>query len=146
MKIAPDFKEFIACANDNEVRFLVVGGYAVAFHGHPRYTKNLDIWIERSSENAQKVLKTLHDFGFESVQLTVDDFLEPDQVIQLGYPPLRIDILTTLSDVEFNDCYPNRQILDIDGITMPVIGIEDLLVTKRAAGRHQDLADVENLE
>jgi hypothetical protein len=89
-----DFREFIKSLNDNQVRYLVIGGYAVAFHGYPRYTKDLDIWIEPSPENAANLVKALDQFGFGSLNLQISDFLAPDQVIQLGYPPNRIDLIT----------------------------------------------------
>ncbi len=146
MKISPDFREFVACANAHDVRFLIVGGYAVAFHGHPRYTKDLDVWVESTAENAQRLLKALEEFGFGALDLQVEDFLEPDQVIQLGYPPLRIDLLTSVSGVSFDECYPNRQAVEADGVELPFIGLADLKANKRASGRHQDLADLENLE
>jgi hypothetical protein len=146
MKISPDFREFIACANARDVRFLVVGGYAVAYHGHPRYTKDLDVWVEPTAENARRLLNALEDFGFGALDLQVDDFLEPDQVVQLGYPPLRIDLLTSVSGLSFDECYPNRPTMDIDEVEVPFIGLDDLKANKRASGRHQDLADLENLE
>lgn len=102
----PDFKEFIQSLNDKGVRYVVIGGYAVALHGYPRYTKDLDIWIEMTLENASRVMQALHQFGFASLGLKEDDFLVPDQVIQLGYPPRRIDLLTTLPGVNFDDCFP----------------------------------------
>ena len=146
MKISRDFKEFIEFANSNSVRFLIVGGYAVAFHGHPRYTKDLDVWIERSPQNARRLLAALSEFGFDGVGLVEDDFLEPEQIIQLGNPPLRIDILTDISGVDFDACYTNRQIVDLDGVEMPFISLADLRANKVASGRHQDLADLENLK
>jgi hypothetical protein len=91
-----DFKEFIQSLNDNQVRYLVIGGYAVALHGYPRYTKDIDIWIEMTLENAAKLIQALQQFGFGSLGLTSEDFLAPDQVIQLGYPPNRIDLITLL--------------------------------------------------
>ena len=146
MTIAPDFREFAACLNAHDVRYLIVGGYAVAFHGHPRYTKDLDVWIERTPENVQRLLRGLDDFGFGSVGLEESDFLEPEQVIQLGYPPLRIDLLTSLVGVEFEACYGDRAVLEVDSVKLPFIGLEGLRANKRASGRHQDLADLENLE
>lgn len=146
MKISPDFREFIACANAHDVRFLIVGGYAVAFHGHPRYTKDLDVWIDPTVQNALQLLKALEDFGFGALELQADDFVEPAQVIQLGYPPLRIDLLTSISGVSFDECYPNRQTVELEGVEVPFIGLGDLKANKRASGRHQDLADLENLE
>ena len=146
MKISPDFREFIACASARDVRFLIVGGYAVAYYGHPRYTKDLDVWVEPTAENARRLLDALEDFGFGALELQVEDFLQPDQVIQLGYPPLRIDLRTSVSGLKFDQCYPNRQTLEIEGVEVPFIGLDDLKANTRASGRHQDLADLENLE
>jgi hypothetical protein len=124
----------------------VVGGYAVAFHGHPRYTKDLDVWIELSPENAGKIITALNDFGFGSLGLKTEDFLESDQIIQLGYPPNRIDILTTLKNTKFEDCYKERVEVEIQGLRINFIDLENLKQNKRATGRPQDLADAENLE
>ena len=144
--LSKDFRKFIELLNEHDVIDLVVGGYAVAFHGHPRYTKDLDVWIELSPENADKVLKALEQFGFGSLDLKIDDFLEDDQIIQLGYPPNRIDILTTLKDLNFEGCYNTRVEVDIQGLRINFIDIENLKRNKRATGRPQDLADAENLE
>lgn len=141
-----DFKEFIKSLNDNDVRYLVIGGYAVAFHGHPRYTKDIDVWIEMSPENAACMIKALEQFGFGSLGLKADDFTTPDQIIQLGYPPSRIDILTTPSGVEFASCYEARVQAVIDGVIVQFIDLDNLKKNKKATGRHQDLADIENLE
>lgn len=140
-----DFKEFIASLNAEAVRYLVVGGYAVALHGHPRYTKDLDVWIEREPANAARLIKALEHFGFGSLGLRAEDFLEADQVVQLGHPPYRIDILTSLSGVEFADCYAAKMRIVIDETDIDFIDMESLKVNKRATGRLQDLADVENL-
>lgn len=141
-----DFKEFIESLNANQVRYLVVGGYAVALHGHPRYTKDLDIWVERSRENAQALLQALAQFGMGSLGLTEEDFIEPDQVVQLGYPPNRIDILVMVSGIEFADCYPQRVKISLDGVDVNFIDLANLKKNKKASGRMQDLADLENLE
>ena len=141
-----DFKEFIQSLNDNHVRYLVVGGYAVAFHGHPRYTKDIDIWIERTPRNASQVVKALDQFGFGSLGLKEADFLVPDQIIQLGYPPNRIDLLTTLPGVDFEDSYSSRVEIEVDDVLVNFIDLENLKKNKKASGRHQDLADLENLE
>jgi predicted nucleotidyltransferase len=141
-----DFKEFIQSLNDNGVRYLLIGGYAVAVHGYPRYTKDMDIWVEMSEENAAKIVKALNEFGFASLGLKETDFLAPDQIVQLGYPPGRIDILTTVPGVEFVDCYPTRVATEVDGVTVSCIDLENLVKNKKATGRHQDWADVENLE
>jgi predicted nucleotidyltransferase len=141
-----DFKEFIKSLNDNGVRYLVVGGYAVALHGYPRYTKDMDVWVEMTAENASKVVKALDQFGFGSLGLKEADFIVPDQIVQLGYPPRRIDILTTLAGVEFSECYPTLTTVDMEGVSVNFIDLENLRKNKRATGRHQDLADLENLE
>lgn len=146
MTIAPDFREFAACLNAHDVRYLIVGGYAVAFHGHPRYTKDLDVWIDRDPANARKLLGALADFGFGSVGLTEADFTEPEQVVQLERPPLRIDLLTSVTGIAFADCYSHREAIEIEGTEVPFIGLNDLRENKRATGRHQDLADLEDLE
>jgi len=140
-----DFKEFVKSLNDNNVRYLIVGGYAVAFHGHPRYTKDLDVWLELSPENAANVIQALKQFGFGTLGLKADDFLVPDQVVQLGYPPNRIDVLVTLKGVDFASCYASRVPIVIDGVTVYFIDLDSLKVNKKATGRLQDLADLENL-
>lgn len=145
MVLNQDFKEFIQSLNDHNVRYLIIGGYAVAFHGHPRYTKDLDVWIELGQENAANILKALAHFGFGSLGLTEDDFLEPDQIVQLGFPPSRIDILTTLEGVDFDECFASKIVTTIDNIQMNFIDLENLKKNKKATGRLQDLADLENL-
>jgi hypothetical protein len=145
MTLTPDFREFIALLNAHEVRYLVVGGYAVGLHGHPRYTKDIDIWIERTPSNAEHLMHALAEFGFEDVGLTNDDFLRPDQVVQLGRPPNRIDLLTSLSGVSFSDCYQSRVVETIEETDVQYISLADLKKNKHALGRHQDLADIENL-
>ena len=142
----PDFKEFIQSLSDNQVRYLVVGGYAVAFHGYPRYNKDLEIWIEVSHENAVRILKALEQFDFSSLHLNENDFLVEDQIIQLGYPPRRIDIITTLEAVEFNVCFEKRLPIDVDGVNVNFIDLGNLRKNKKATGRLQDLADLEKLE
>ena len=146
MQLNPDFRAFIELLNANRVRYLVVGGYAVAHHGHPRYTKDLDIWLEVSEANAASVSKTLADFGMGQIGLGPKDFLEPDAVIQLGYPPRRIDLITSLDGVTFEDCYARRTEVKWDGLSISMVDLQDLIKNKRAAGRYQDLADIENLD
>ncbi len=140
-----DFKEFLQSLNDNKVNYLVVGGYAVAAHGHPRYTKDLDVWIEASPENAERVTKSLTDFGFGSLNLGASDFTEPDTIIQLGYPPHRIDILTSLLGVKFDECAASKIEIMIGDVSVAFIDAENLIRNKRATGRPQDLADAETL-
>lgn len=141
-----DFREFIVSLNSNNVRYLVLGGYAIAFHGHPRYTKDLDIWLELSEENAANVMQALDDFGFSGLGISDEDLLTSGMVVQLGYPPNRIDLINSPDGVDFNECYPARTEIDIDGLTIPVIDLENLKKNKKASGRLQDLADLEKLE
>ncbi len=141
-----DFKEFIESLNANKVRYLIVGGYAVAFHGHPRYTKDLDVWVDRTPKNAEQILKAMTQFGFGSLGLTKGDLLKPDQIIQIGLPPNRIELFTTLPGVNFNRCFPARARTKIDGVLVNFIDLDNLKKNKKAVGRKQDLADVENLE
>lgn len=140
-----DFREFIASLNSNNVRYLVLGGYAIAFHGHPRYTKDLDIWLELSEENAANVMKALDDFGFSGLGISDEDLLTSGMVVQLGYPPNRIDLINSPDGVDFNECYPARKEIEIDGMTISVIDLENLKRNKKASGRLQDLADLEKL-
>ena len=141
-----DFKEFIQSLNDNHVRYLVVGGYAVALHGHPRYTKDIDIWIEMKPENAANLVAALEKFGFGSLGLKEEDFLVPGQVVQLGQPPNRIDLLCTISGVDFAACYESRVTVEVDEVLVSFIDLENLRKNKAASGRHQDMADLENLQ
>lgn len=142
----PDFKEFVRLLNDNQVRYLVVGDYAVALHGYPRYTEDIDIWIESAQENAAHIVEALEQFGFASLGLKESDFLVEDQIVQLGYAPNRIDIITTLPGVTFIECYDKRLLVDIDDVKVSFIDLDSLRKNKRAAGRLQDLADLERLE
>jgi predicted nucleotidyltransferase len=141
-----DFKEFIQSLNDNQVNYLVIGGYAVALYGYPRYTKDIDIWIEMTQENAVNTIKALEQFGFGSLDIQLDDFMKPDSVIQLGYPPSRIDLITTPDGVNFANCYAAKIEVSIDNVTVNFIDLENLRLNKKASGRLQDLADLENLE
>ena len=131
--------------NDNQVKYLVIGGYAVAIHGHPRYTKDIDIWIEMSLENSQQLIKALTKFGMGSLGLSVEDFQSPDTIIQLGYPPSRIDLITTPDGINFATCYQNKIEVEVDDVIVNFIDLENLKKNKQASGRLQDLANLENL-
>ena len=141
-----DFKEFIQLLNNNQVKYLVIGGYAVAVHGHPRYTKDIDIWIEISEENAQKLITALTQFGFESLGLTSEDFQTPDQIIQLGYPPNRIDLITNPDGIDFQICYDSKIEVILNDVPVKFINLDNLKKNKLASGRLQDLADLEKLQ
>ncbi len=141
-----DFKQFIELLNKNRVKYLVVGGYALAFHGFPRYTKDIDFWVWVNEENAKNILNTLKEFGFSSLDLKTDDFLSPGYVVQLGHPPGRIDLLTSVTGLDFEECYKSRVHIGIQNITIDFIDLENFKKNKKAVGRLQDLADLENLE
>ncbi len=140
-----DFREFIALLNSNKVKYLVIGGYAIAFHGHPRYTKDLDIWLELSAENAARVLQALEDFGFGDIDLEKADLLQSGMVVQLGQPPNRIDLINSPDGVDFDECFHSRNEIVIDGLKLFLIDLESLKKNKKASGRLQDLADLEKL-
>jgi predicted nucleotidyltransferase len=146
MVLNKDFREFIELLNAHEVQYIVVGGYAVAFYGHPRYTKDIDFWVLPDPKNAAKLLKALRDFGFGMLDLSLEDFLLPDKVVQLGQPPNRIDIITSISGVNFTDCFPATIVTEIDGITLRFIGLDDLKKNKSLTGRLKDLSDLEELD
>jgi hypothetical protein len=138
-----DFKEFLRLLNSNAVEYLVVGGYAVNYHGYPRATGDIDIWVARSPENAARITVVLHEFGFPDA--TPELFLAPDAIIRMGLPPLRIEILTSISGVEFSECFANRMIAELDGVPVNLIDRDSLKRNKQASGRLKDLADLEQL-
>ena len=140
-----DFKEFAALLSANHVAYLIVGGYALAAHGHPRYTGALDFWLKRTPENAARVLTALSEFGFGSLNFTASDLLKPDGVIQLGHPPRRIDLLNQIDGVGFEACHANRLDVSLGNLVLPLIGKADLIANKQAVGRLHDLADVQRL-
>ncbi len=140
--LTKDFVEFIECCAAREVKFLVVGGYALAAHGHPRATKDLDVWIMIEPANAERLVEALNDFGMRSVGLEADDFLEPEVVVQLGYPPIRIDLITSATGVDFEQCWDNRVLVPVGSVVAGFISREDLIANKTASARPQDLVDV----
>lgn len=144
--LSKDFREFVALLKKHEAEYLIVGGYAVGVHGYPRYTGDLDIWLNPIVPNAERVLRAIADFGFGSFNLTVADLTKEGNVIQFGQPPLRIDLLTAIDGVTFDACYANRKEVTFDGLSMNFIGYHDLVTNKKATGRHRDLDDVENME
>ena len=131
--------------NAHAVEYLLIGGYAVNYHGYPRATADMDIWIAVSPANAQRVVAALKEFGFDLPDLSPELFLQPWQIIRLGVPPIRIEIATTISGVDFAECYGARVEDTFDGVAVHVISLDHLKRNKKALGRHQDLADVEHL-
>jgi hypothetical protein len=141
-----DFIDFIELLNLHQVEYMVVGAHALAFHGRPRHTGDLDIWIKPSLENAEKMVAVLKDFGFDSLGLTKDDFLKENYVTQLGYPPLRIDILNAISGVDFDDAYQGKVIGQYEDLSILFINISDFIANKQASGRPKDIGDIDALQ
>jgi hypothetical protein len=140
-----DFKEFLKLLNAHRVEYLLIGGYAVGYFGYPRATADMDIWIAINPENAEKIVIVLKEFGFNLPDLSPDLFLKEWQIIRLGEPPVRIEIATTISGVNFRECYAEKVTGELDGEQVNLISLNHLKINKKASGRHQDLADLENL-
>ena len=145
IRLARDFKEFLQLLRSAKIEYLLVGGYAVGHYGYPRATGDLDIWVAVHDRNVAALVSALREFGFDVPELTPLLFQQPRRVIRMGVPPVRIEILTGIDGVAFEECYSRRQIVEIDGIGVDVISLEDLKTNKRAVGRHQDFDDLENL-
>lgn len=139
------FSELLRLLNEHEVKYLVVGGYAVAYHGYPRTTGDLDVWIKQAEDNAVCVVEALREFGFDVPALETSLFTEESQIIRMGRPPLQVEIITTASGVDFPTCYGERVVDELGGVEASIIGLECLKKNKRASGRHKDLSDLENL-
>ena len=144
--LANDFREFVILLQKHSVNYLIVGGYAVGYHGYPRYTGDLDIWLNPIKANAEKIILAVNEFGFSSLKLTEGDFTKEGNIIQLGYPPLRIDLLTQIDGVLFDDCYKNKIQVEIDDLTVDFISYNDLIKNKKSSGRYKDLDDLEHLK
>ena len=146
MLFNPDFKDMLLALSEANVDYLLVGAYAVAAHGHPRATGDLDLWVRPDSKTAPKVYQVLAEFGASLHDLTVEDLAKPGMVFQIGVEPSRIDILTAISGVSFDDAWPNRLSFEMEGIQLCAIGRNDLVTNKRACGRPKDIADAEALD
>lgn len=145
-KLEVDFIDFLKLCNKHQVKYLVIGGYAVSIYGYPRYTKDLDVCIESSEENAEKMIQVINDFGLGSLKLTKEDFLKKNFVTQLGYEPLRIDILNEMDGVSFSLAWQNKRGVVYESVEINFIGYNELLILKQLAGRSQDLTDIKKLE
>ena len=144
-QLTDDFKEFLRSLNANGVDYLLVGGYAVAVHGYPRATVDMNVWIRSSRANAEATVQALRAFGFDLPELKAEVFLSPRALVRFGVPPFRIEVMTSIDGVEFEACRARAVEFEVDDVRVPVISLADLKVNKRAAGRHKDLADLENL-
>ena len=145
LPLPPDFKEFLRLLNSEAIEYLVVGGYADAYQGYPRPTGDLDVWVATRPENAVKLVDTLAKFGFTDADVTQALFLEPGRVVRMGVPPVRIELLTSVSGVEFSDCAARKVDAVLDGVPVAIIGRDDLIANKLAAGRDRDRDDISRL-
>jgi len=145
MPLQKDLREFIESLNSHHVEYVIVGAFALAFHGLPRYTGDLDIFVRPSPENAARLEKVIAEFGFAAAGLSAEDFLRPNQVIQLGRAPNRVDLLTSITGVTFEEAWAQRVPSELDGVPVNFIGKESLIKNKRATGRTRDKADLEAL-
>jgi len=143
--LTDDFKEFLKSLNASHVEYLLVGGYAVGLHGYPRATVDLDVWVRPTLDNAKRVIAALGEFGFDGTKLRPDLFINPDSLVRFGVPPFRIEIMTSIDGVTFDPCYQRSVRFQLEDIEVLVISLDDLKTNKRAAGRHKDLNDLENL-
>lgn len=146
IRLPPDFKEFLKLLNSEGVQYLVVGGYAVAFYGHPRATGDLDVWVGVTAENAQRIVRALEQFGFAAGSVPAETFKSAGKVIRMGHPPMRIELLTGVSGIDFPAAFSRRHDVTIDGVSIPMINRVDLVHNKRAAGRPRDLDDLTHLD
>ena len=140
-----DFKEFLKLLNEAEVEYLLIGGYAVGYHGYPRTTAGLDVWVAISAKNASRLVDVFRRFGMQDVKLTPALFLQRDKIIRMGVPPMCIEVLTEIDGVSFAECYAAREVVTLDGHRVNLISLRHLRANKRASGRHKDLDDLEHL-
>ena len=145
MELSQDFKEFIKLLNAHKVEYLVVGGYAVAIHGFPRTTGDIDFWVKPSKENAQRIVTTLIEFGFGSLDINIEDFTKENSVVQLGFPPNRIDIMTNVSGIDFDECWQNKKEVIFEEEKINFISLHYLRLNKKSTGRDKDNLDLKNL-
>ena len=143
--LTDDFKEFLRLFNAHRVEYLVVGGYAVGVHGYPRATVDLDVWVRSTPDNATRIVDALQAFGFAATAPDPSFFLSDRTIVRFGVPPFRIELMTSIDGVVFDVCAQRALVVEIDGTSVPFISLEDLRANKRAAGRHKDLNDLENL-
>ena len=143
LELPRDFKECVESLLAHEVKFMIVGGYAVSAHGRPRYTGDIDFFIQKSPGNARKIVKVLHKFFGNLPEIKEENFLDEDRMSQFGVEPLRIDFLVEISGIDFDDAYERREIIQYSGLPVPFISLPDLLINKRASGRNKDLGDLE---
>jgi hypothetical protein len=145
IELHPDFKDFLKLLNSNGVEYLIVGGYAVGYHGYPRATGDMDIWIAVNEKNAERAVRALTEFGMPASEVSQDMFLQNDKVIRMGLPPVRIEVITGVSGVRFEECFSRRNVAIVDDMPVNIISLDDLKINKKAAGRHKDFNDIDHL-
>lgn len=145
LELPNDYKEFLRLLRAQGAEYLLIGGWAVGYHGYPRATYDLDVWIAISPANADRVVKALVDFGFDVPELSTDLFIQPDQIVRMGIEPVRIEVMTSISGVEFDECYRGRLETTMNDVPVSLISLRDLKINKKASGRLKDLADLEQL-
>lgn len=141
-----DYRDMLQTLLDNEVKFLIVGAYALAAYGYPRATGDFDIWVEASPENSKKILFSIASFGASTSGLTENTFVEKGIIFQIGVAPRRIDLITHIDGVDFNDAYPSKKVIVMEGLNLPFISKENLIQNKKSTGRDKDLVDAKHLE
>lgn len=144
-RLPPDFKEFLRLLAAHQVEYLLIGGYAVGYYGYPRATQDMDVWIATAPRNAERTVAALREFGFATPNLSAELFLRAGNITRMGIPPMRIEVMTTISGVNFEDCFADRVTGIIDGVAVNLISLDHLKINKKASGRHKDLDDLENL-
>ncbi len=145
IQLPQDFKDFLKLLEDEAVEYLLIGGYSVGYYGYPRATADMDVWIAVNPDNARKIIQTLHRFGMNTPELTEQLFLEKGNIIRFGVPPMRLEIQTEISGVEFDECFDRRVRVRLDELDVNLISLPDLKVNKQASGRYKDLEDLEHL-
>lgn len=141
-----DWRDFLAALDANHVEYMLVGGVALGVHGHVRYTRDLDVWFRGSEQNAERLIAALRDFGFNDLKVSPLEFCKPRAMLVLGAEPNKIELINFADGVDFDQCFPNRIVVPLAGVNVAVIGLDDLRKNKKAVGRLQDLADLEQLE
>jgi len=145
IELHPDFKDFLRLLNSHRIEYILVGGYAVGYHGYPRATGGMDVWVAVSDANAAKIAAAIREFGIPDDRVCKELFLNSDKIIRMGVPPVRIEVITGASGVDFEECYSRREVFKIDGIPVNFLSLDDIEKNKRASGRHKDLEDLEHL-
>ena len=145
VRFPEDFRDFLKLLDEHAVEYLLIGGYAVGYHGFPRTTLDMDVWVAISPENAKKMVEVMIGFGFLPEAVKPEFFMDAEGMIRLGVPPLRLEILKVVDGVEFEECYERRIVDTLDGVEVSIISLKDLRKNKKACGRHKDITDLENL-